>query len=381
MILVIAINRLPFGAWLAAFVAILTLVHELGHAFAARATGAKAEIALDLFYGYAAFVPTRPLKGWERAGISFAGPAAQLGVSLAALAAMGVNPVQRDSFMRSDVTIALWWAGPVIALLNLIPVLPFDGGHIVLVGLERVFGTRAKQIMVIFSIALTAAGVVFCLFSDRYRSLAVFAALPLLTQLQMVGERRRPAPSSRPNIGIAQMAAGEQQAWVADDTSAFAPGQVPSPWFTAHRHLSAGQPDLARDVLVASLTGQRDPAWWPPDAASERDLEALVALLPRPFPVGDAYGEYVLSGILLRLGEYTDAAHYASEAYRRRPAPSLAVNVSRAAMALGDRATALAWLRTASSTLADGASLRTAFEQAREFDGVRHDPEFAQLLR
>lgn len=381
MILVIAINRLPFGAWLAAFVAVLTLIHELGHAFAARATGAKAEIALDLFYGYAAFVPTRPLKGWERAGISFAGPAAQLAVSLGALVAMGVNPLQRDSFMRSDMTMALWWAGPVIALLNLVPVLPFDGGHIVLVGLERVFGSRAKRIMVILSIALTAAGVVVCVFSDRYRSLAVFAALPLLTQLQMVGERRRPAQTSQPSIGIAQMAAGEQRAWASDDTSAFAPGQQPSPWFIAHRHLRAGQPDLAGDVLVAALTSQRDPAWWPPDAASERDLEALVALLPRPFPTGNAYAEYVLSGILLRLGEYTDAAHYAAAAYARRPAPSLAVNVSRAAVALGDRPTALAWLRTAAATSANSASLRTAFDQSREFDGVRNDPEFAQLLR
>src|SRR5688572_2132093 len=68
------------GLWLAAAVGGFTLLHELGHAFAARATGAEASIALDFLAGYAAFEPTRPLKRWERAGISFAGPGIQIAV-------------------------------------------------------------------------------------------------------------------------------------------------------------------------------------------------------------------------------------------------------------------------------------------------------------
>ena len=84
--------------WLAGFIAVLTLLHELGHAFAARATGARAEISLDFLAGYASFVPTRPLKRWERAGISFAGPAMQISVSVLGLWAMGRAPAaSRDS--------------------------------------------------------------------------------------------------------------------------------------------------------------------------------------------------------------------------------------------------------------------------------------------
>src|SRR6188768_858337 len=85
------------GIWLAVSVAAFTLVHELGHAFAARATGAKASIALDFLAGYASFVPTRRLKRWERAGIAFAGPAVQITVGLALLALMGVDPLSRSA--------------------------------------------------------------------------------------------------------------------------------------------------------------------------------------------------------------------------------------------------------------------------------------------
>jgi hypothetical protein len=53
----------------------------------------RAEISLDLLAGYASFVPTRHLKRWERAGISFAGPAIQIAVSMLALWAMGVYPL------------------------------------------------------------------------------------------------------------------------------------------------------------------------------------------------------------------------------------------------------------------------------------------------
>ena len=125
------INRGELGLWLAGCVGIFTLIHELGHAFAARATGAKASIALDFLAGYASFEPTRPLKRWERAGISVAGPAVQITLGVAILALMGVNPLNYDQVHSTAPALAVWWAGPVIGLVNLLPILPLDGGNIV----------------------------------------------------------------------------------------------------------------------------------------------------------------------------------------------------------------------------------------------------------
>src|ERR1700712_3857331 len=84
------------GLWWAGSGGLLTLAHELGHAFAARATGAEATIALDFLAGYASFEPTRALKRWERAGISLAGPAVQIILGVIVLAVLRVNPLDFD---------------------------------------------------------------------------------------------------------------------------------------------------------------------------------------------------------------------------------------------------------------------------------------------
>src|SRR5690606_40746721 len=66
------------------------------------------------------------------------GPVAHIVVSLGVLVAMGVNPLSFDSIRDAgDAAAALWWAGPMIGVMNLIPVLPLDGGHLALTGLER----------------------------------------------------------------------------------------------------------------------------------------------------------------------------------------------------------------------------------------------------
>ncbi len=140
MVLIVGLHGNGFGLWLAGALTAFTLVHEFGHAFAARHNGAKAEISLDFLAGYTSFVPTRPLSKPQRALISFSGPGIHILSSVAVLAAMGVNPLDGDSYNRSDAAAAIWWAGPVIGLLNLVPVLPLDGGHIAQTGFEVVFG-------------------------------------------------------------------------------------------------------------------------------------------------------------------------------------------------------------------------------------------------
>ena len=73
----------------------------------------------------------------------------------------------------------------------------------------------------------------------------------------------------------------------------------------------------------------------------------LVSLLPRPLPDGDPWNEYVLTMLLLRAGALDEAARYGAASYAREPSPMLAVTIARAAAALGDEDTAVAWLRAA----------------------------------
>ena len=380
LVLIVAINGTKLGIWLALFLGLFTLLHELGHAVAARATGARSEIALDFLYGYASFVPTRHLKRWERAGISAAGPAVQIILGLVALRLTGVSPWQPHQGW-TNVQSALWFAGPVIGMLNLVPVLPFDGGNIAEAGLDAILprGT-AKTVMIYASLAITGTAAVLLLLSPPWRSLGLFAMVPLIGQLQMLTQLRGGGTRAAREVDSASLfAAGEAAAWREHRVDKFVGGQLPSPWYRAHQQLTQGHPDVARQLLLADFAEPGTPDWWPPDAAPEMALDDLVHLLGEPLPVGRTYSEFVLASVLLRLGDFEPAANYAAAAYRREPSPMLAVCVSRAAAALGDRVVALGWLRAAVGEGPPTDGLRHAADNAPEFDTLRHDREFQAL--
>lgn len=108
---------------------IAVLVHELGHAFAARAAGAAPTIELSGFGGVTTFSLARRLSRWRSLGISAAGPATGLliGGALIWLArSVDIDPDSTAGFVISvAVFVTLGWG-----ILNLLPILPMDGGHI-----------------------------------------------------------------------------------------------------------------------------------------------------------------------------------------------------------------------------------------------------------
>lgn len=354
----------------AVLIAVLTLIHELGHALAARATGAKAEITLAFMAGYASFVPTRQLSRAERIGISFAGPAIQIAVGSLVYFVVG-GPFEWPIRHLTPVQFGALWSGPIMGAFNLIPILPFDGGSI----MEQVIGTvvprHARRVMTWFTLLVSGAGLVYIALHPHLRWLIIFALIPLVSALQIMTAGRSQQTKAQ---GQEAMARAEALAWGAGDLSRFGRDLVPSPWFRAAQQLDQGHPEIARQVLLDDFADATGTTWWPPDAAPARTLEALVALLPDPLPHGRPFSDFVLSGVLLRLGDYERAAHYASAAYSNGRPAMLAVHVARAAEALGDRATALAWLRTAART-APPEALRTAVQTAPEFDLLRADPD------
>jgi hypothetical protein len=108
-------------------------------------------------------------------------------------------------------------------------------------------------------------------------------------------------------------------------------------------------------------------------------MRQLVRLLPDPLPTGQPYVEHVLGDVLLRTGDHRKAAHYAADSYGRGHRSLSALTVARAAAALGDRSTALAWLRTALAGASPESSLRHHMAMAPELDRLRDDPEFVAL--
>jgi Zn-dependent protease len=372
------INQGEVGLWLAGCVGIFTLIHELGHAFAARATGAKASIALDFLAGYASFEPTRPLKRWERAGISIAGPAVQIVLGIAVLAAMGVNPLNSDQVHSTAPALAVWWAGPIIGLVNLLPILPLDGGNIVMSGLDAIIPGRARTAMVYFSIAVTGGGIVV-LAAGRHAIGPFFLIFPLLTQLQMLQHRRTQASLDEHGTWQGWAASAERAAWTTGTPGNFPPGMTVSPWFRAAQLARGGHLEDAARLLTDDFANVQSPNWMPPDAASPAELEALVGLLPRPLPEGNPYSEYVVATALVRLREFDQAGRYAAELYRRFPGTMPAVVVAQCAAALGDDELAVKWLQAAYAVGTNLNGLAEAIDERTEFSQLRERPEVAQL--
>ncbi len=136
---------------IAGFISIL--VHELGHALTARSFGASSTITLQAFGGYATYSGVR-LNRWQSFLVTAAGPGIQivLGVVVFLLARQLPNlSPQGESFLGTLVFISFFWA-----ILNLLPVVPLDGGQMV----NAVLGPARIKITLWITIIVAVAGAI-----------------------------------------------------------------------------------------------------------------------------------------------------------------------------------------------------------------------------
>lgn len=133
--------------------AISVLVHELGHALTGRAFGAPTAIVLHAFGGFATF-PGGSFTRGQNFAVSAAGPAVQL--VLAAVAWLVLAKVRLPTPAAVSFVLALHWVSLYWALLNLVPVIPLDGGQM----MQSLLGPRrlrlALRISMVTAIVLAA---------------------------------------------------------------------------------------------------------------------------------------------------------------------------------------------------------------------------------
>jgi Zn-dependent protease len=188
--LVVVLYGGSLGLWIGASLAVFTLIHELGHALAARASGCVASISLNFMMAYAAYEPTRPLSWRHRVGIALAGSTAQVTIGLVILLIMGINPLNYNSVASNEASIAIWWTAVILGLLNLIPLVPLDGGAVVSTVLERIFPTRGRWMMLRFSLVMTSVMAFLTFAVDQFRGFLPFALFLLFIQYQTLNAEK-----------------------------------------------------------------------------------------------------------------------------------------------------------------------------------------------
>jgi Zn-dependent protease len=171
---------------LAVFVSIM--VHEFGHALSARAFGYQPHVLLYQFGGLALFAPGRDYTLWRSLLITAAGPGAGLMLWLAAritaeslVRQKAHVPPEAWLFLSNLLYINLWWS-----VLNLLPVLPLDGGRIGQNLLLMVTPRQGVRFSLLLSIAVGGAVAAWALMNENFFMAIMFGSLAggCLSELQ-----------------------------------------------------------------------------------------------------------------------------------------------------------------------------------------------------
>jgi Zn-dependent protease len=226
--------------------AVSVLVHELGHAIAARTTGAHPVIDLYGFGGVTRYVPPAPLSRLRQLSISLAGPMVGVAVGLALLYGVPQDATTPGSLadyaLQAAIFVNLGWG-----VLNLLPILPLDGGAVLaelLPGDAEVRRRRAAYVSI-----LVAGAVAVVAFNYHQTYGALLAAWLAIDNVRLV---RTPPASSSP-VPSAQTGPSEidrSVLWLLDN------GQLKEARHLADTAPAGRQPDLAVHGLVIMLTGQ-----------------------------------------------------------------------------------------------------------------------------
>ncbi len=139
------------GLWLVALATALllfvsVLLHELGHAMVALSQGVRVRSITLFLLGGVASVERECPTALGALAVALAGPLVSLALAVALLA--GVHPAAHQSVVLGEMVTQLGVLNLVLALFNLLPGLPLDGGLVVKALVWQVTGSRRRGLVV-----------------------------------------------------------------------------------------------------------------------------------------------------------------------------------------------------------------------------------------
>jgi Zn-dependent protease len=347
-------GSLPIAALWVLVIFYSVLIHEWGHALTAVAFRQKAAIQLVAMGGLTTFQGP-PLAFWKQFLITLNGPLFGFGLYLIAtfvLHTWTLSPVFYDLVLMTQMANLFW------TIVNLLPVLPLDGGQLLRIVLEANFGLKGLRASMLLG-AIFASLLSFYFFIGQNLFIGAFFFLFAFQSFEMWRKAkymsrvdRQPELQQllmRAEEALAEGKTEEAKQLFAEVQSKGAGGvfAISAAQYLAFFHMKEGKHQEAYDLLLP---------------LKEKLAEQSLCMLHQ---LAAEYGNDAL------------VAELSAECYQIAPSLEMALRNARAFARLGQAKLAGGWLQTAK---AEGGLDIHAIAQEKAFDRVRSDPLFLQFV-
>ena len=227
------------------------IVHELGHAVVMRLSGVGSHIVVHGMGGLT-FPASHIRSRSRRIAVSLAGPLS--GLFLLGIPALWVGRTIADPSDLVDLLLfSLVWVNVVWSFVNLLPILPLDGGNVTKEVLDAVTGEQGEVPARIISIVVAALGGLYALRSGLIFA-GMFALFFVATNFRVLSERRSGQVAVEVRDAYAALAnddcaAALTTAWATVPRAKAPALRAAAVEIAAWAHVGLGDADAARQVL------------------------------------------------------------------------------------------------------------------------------------
>lgn len=349
-------QSLPLTVIWAVVIFFSVLVHELGHALTAKSFGQS--VMIELFgMGGVTYHKGPKLKKWQDFVIVLNGPLAGFCLAAISFLILRILGVESSSLITYTLIVAfninIFWT-----IINLLPVHPLDGGHLLRILLEGMIGFRGTQAALFistiaglglsiffFTTAFWIAGALFSMFTfESFRKFQSTLQLSSQDQNEELQDLFKEAEFARQS-GQDEQALGQ--------------------YLELRDKTKKGVLYLAATESAASLMAQM--------GRFQQAYELLQSISTQLS--GQALT--LLHQLAYQLGEWKEAIRLGSRVFQQQPDYQTAVVNSLCHATLGETGPAIGWLQAA---IDEGLPNLSEVSEKREYDTIREHPAFQKIL-
>jgi len=308
-----------------AIIFISVLIHEMGHALMALVFKQKPQISLVAMGGATTF-EGKNLKFWQQFLITLNGPIFGFLLFFLAWGLIASDIFQQPNilaFLTYVKIINLFWT-----CVNLLPILPLDGGQLVRIAFEAWLGVKGFKISLFIGM-LTALGFSLTFFIMQYFLIGALFFLFAFQSFDMFRRSKNLSASDRDLNNANLFQQGERS---------FEMGRLEEAkniFSEVRQKTKKGMLFVGATYYLALLLAKED-----------KRKEAYDLLLPIKDQVPEE-GIFLLHDLAFEAKNYPLVAKLASDCYQKRPTQEIALRNAKAFASMSEAKPAGGWLKTA----------------------------------